>query len=59
MNSTDDQHRWWHDAVLYQLYVRSWLDTDGDDQLTQLEQQALGSEVLQSLKPDQQVIVVD
>jgi alpha-glucosidase len=24
------QHRWWHGAVLYQLYVRSWLDTDGD-----------------------------
>ncbi|HEV2240691.1 MAG TPA: alpha-amylase family glycosyl hydrolase [Streptosporangiaceae bacterium] len=22
--------RWWHGAVLYQLYVRSWLDTDGD-----------------------------
>jgi alpha-glucosidase len=21
---------WWHGAVLYQLYVRSWLDTDGD-----------------------------
>lgn len=30
MNSTDDQHRWWHGAVLYQLYVRSWLDTNGD-----------------------------
>ena len=23
-------HRWWHGAVLYQLYVRSWLDTDAD-----------------------------
>src|SRR6266566_3251013 len=23
-------HRWWHGAVLYQLYVRSWLDTDQD-----------------------------
>ncbi|MGD0064151.1 MAG: alpha-amylase family glycosyl hydrolase [Streptosporangiaceae bacterium] len=21
---------WWHGAVLYQLYVRSWRDTDGD-----------------------------
>jgi alpha-glucosidase len=21
---------WWHGAVLYQLYVRSWLDTDAD-----------------------------
>jgi len=30
MNSNAVQHRWWHGAVLYQLYVRSWLDTDGD-----------------------------
>ena len=30
MNSNACQHRWWHGAVLYQLYVRSWLDTDGD-----------------------------
>ena len=30
MNSNAGQHRWWHGAVLYQLYVRSWLDTDGD-----------------------------
>jgi alpha-glucosidase len=30
MNNEDGQHRWWHGAVLYQLYVRSWLDTDGD-----------------------------
>src|ERR1035441_541348 len=21
---------WWHGAVLYQLYVRSWRDADGD-----------------------------
>jgi alpha-glucosidase len=24
------QAPWWHGAVLYQLYVRSWLDTDAD-----------------------------
>jgi alpha-glucosidase len=24
------EHRWWHGAVLYQLYVRSWLDTNAD-----------------------------
>ena len=24
------KRRWWQGAVLYQLYVRSWLDTDGD-----------------------------
>jgi alpha-glucosidase len=30
MNSNAGQRRWWHGAVLYQLYVRSWLDTDGD-----------------------------
>jgi alpha-glucosidase len=24
------QDPWWHGAVLYQLYVRSWLDTDAD-----------------------------
>jgi alpha-glucosidase len=23
-------HPWWHGAVIYQLYVRSWLDTDAD-----------------------------
>jgi len=21
---------WWHGSVLYQLYVRSWQDADGD-----------------------------
>jgi alpha-glucosidase len=30
MNEKAGQPRWWHGAVLYQLYVRSWLDTDGD-----------------------------
>ena len=30
MDSNSGQHRWWHGAVLYQLYVRSWLDTNGD-----------------------------
>jgi alpha-glucosidase len=30
MNSKPAQHRWWHGAALYQLYVRSWLDTNGD-----------------------------
>src|SRR5258708_20878519 len=30
MNSNAVQHRWWHGAVLYQLYVRSWLDANGD-----------------------------
>lgn len=30
MNSKAGQRRWWHGAVLYQLYVRSWLDTNGD-----------------------------
>jgi alpha-glucosidase len=30
MNEKAGQLRWWHGAVLYQLYVRSWLDTDGD-----------------------------
>ncbi|MGO8884752.1 MAG: alpha-amylase family glycosyl hydrolase [Streptosporangiaceae bacterium] len=24
------EHPWWHGAVLYQLYVRSWRDADGD-----------------------------
>ena len=30
LNSDAGQHRWWQGAVLYQIYVRSWLDTDDD-----------------------------
>ena len=30
MNENSGERRWWHGAVLYQLYVRSWLDTNGD-----------------------------
>jgi alpha-glucosidase len=30
MEDGSAQHPWWHGAVLYQLYVRSWRDTDGD-----------------------------
>jgi alpha-glucosidase len=30
MHNGGAQHPWWHGSVLYQLYVRSWLDTDGD-----------------------------
>ena len=30
MGNTEAPSPWWHGAVLYQLYVRSWLDTDGD-----------------------------
>jgi len=30
MDENNGRQRWWHGAVLYQLYVRSWLDTNGD-----------------------------
>ena len=30
MSDNASPSRWWHGAVLYQLYVRSWLDTNGD-----------------------------
>jgi len=30
MNESTDERRWWQGAVLYQLYVRSWRDTNGD-----------------------------
>jgi alpha-glucosidase len=30
MNENSGAQRWWHGSVLYQLYVRSWRDTNGD-----------------------------
>ncbi|WP_206062882.1 alpha-amylase family glycosyl hydrolase [Nocardioides piscis] len=30
MVSTTDDHRWWRDAVIYEVYVRSFGDADGD-----------------------------
>ena len=30
MDESASGRRWWQGAVLYQLYVRSWRDTDGD-----------------------------
>src|SRR5258706_15508365 len=30
MDENAGRRRWWQGAVLYQLYVRSWLDTNGD-----------------------------
>ena len=28
--SADDGHTWWREAVIYQIYPRSWADGDGD-----------------------------
>ncbi len=30
MNQSADDQRWWRDAVIYQVYVRSFADSDGD-----------------------------
>jgi alpha-glucosidase len=30
MDAAGTSNRWWHGATLYQVYVRSWLDTNGD-----------------------------
>ena len=30
MNATAKGPRWWQGATLYQIYVRSWRDTDAD-----------------------------
>src|SRR5215831_4903891 len=30
MDESASERRWWQGAVLYQLYVRSWRDTNGD-----------------------------
>src|SRR5205823_3356442 len=30
MNGNADGRRWWHGAVIYQLYVRSWQDSNDD-----------------------------
>jgi alpha-glucosidase len=30
MDAKADGGRWWHGATLYQIYVRSWRDTDAD-----------------------------
>jgi alpha-glucosidase len=30
MDAKTDGRRWWHGATLYQIYVRSWRDTDAD-----------------------------
>ena len=30
MTENADGRRWWHGAVVYQLYVRSWRDSNDD-----------------------------
>jgi alpha-glucosidase len=30
MDANGGSSQWWHGATLYQIYVRSWLDTNGD-----------------------------
>ncbi len=30
MDTPGTQPRWWHGATLYQIYVRSWQDTNDD-----------------------------
>jgi alpha-glucosidase len=30
MSSSDDRHAWWRDAVIYQVYPRSFADANGD-----------------------------
>ena len=30
MDTPQTESSWWHGATLYQIYVRSWRDSDGD-----------------------------